>query len=64
VHVYLVRHAIADRQLAPLFQAERLVERDRTLGFGDPVAGVDQLHGAEATCWFGVRDNEQAGPPS
>jgi hypothetical protein len=35
----VVDRLLADRQLAALLEAERLVERDRSLGVGDPVAG-------------------------
>ena len=40
----VVHRLVADRQLAPLLEAECLVERDRPLRVGDPVAGVDELH--------------------
>jgi hypothetical protein len=34
---------VADRQLAPPLEAERLVEADRGLRIGDAVARVDEL---------------------
>jgi hypothetical protein len=37
---------VADRQLAAFLEAERLVEGERPLVVGDPVAGVDELHDA------------------
>jgi hypothetical protein len=39
----VVDRLVADRQLAPFLEAERLVERDRALRIGDAVAGVDEL---------------------
>ena len=42
----VVHRLVADRQLAPLLEAERLVERDRLLGVGDAVTGVNELHRA------------------
>ena len=43
----VVHRLVADRQLTPLLEAERLVEGDRPLRVGDAVAGVDQLHARE-----------------
>src|SRR6185503_20806523 len=45
----IVDRLVANRQLAPLLEAQCLVERDRPFGIGDPVAGVDELHAAEST---------------
>ena len=42
----VVHRLLADRQLPPLLEPERLVERDRLLGIGDAVTGVNQLHRA------------------
>src|ERR671924_1049231 len=42
----VVDRLVADRQLAPLLEAERLVEGDRPLRIGHAVARVDQLHAA------------------
>src|SRR5688572_2256045 len=39
-----VDRLVADRQLPPLLEPERLVESDRSLRVGDAVAGVDELH--------------------
>src|SRR6185295_16317665 len=38
-----VDRLVADRQLAPLLEAERLIESDRAVAIGDPVARVDEL---------------------
>ena len=40
----VVDRLVADRQLAPLLEPERLVEGDRLLGIADAVAGVNELH--------------------
>src|ERR671924_1153327 len=45
----VVDRLVADRQLAPLLEAERLVEGDRPLRIGHAVARVDQLHARDPT---------------
>jgi hypothetical protein len=39
-----VGRLVADRRAADLLEAQRLVEGDRAVDVGDPVAGVDQAH--------------------
>jgi hypothetical protein len=39
----VIDRLVADRQLPTLLEAERLVERDRTLGVGDAVTGVEKF---------------------
>ena len=38
-----VDRLVTDREAADLLEAERLVERDRAVDVGDPVAGVNQV---------------------
>ena len=39
-----VDRLLADRKPPALLEAERVVEGDRAIDVGDPVAGVDELH--------------------